>query len=578
MKKRQKDALVKLCAVGALLFIAASGLSADTGRIPTTINTYMVENFGGGRAVISMLISWIALMVVDERMRRKCHIWLYVLAVYLFTSASLHVLRGIEGDVPRTIAVAISSEIGVGGLVGLTIVILTIPFYRLVVQMFQLVVDMLSAFNPVQCVEGIQNVQWFEKLQNTELNLFVDSDTTNAKPCPMLVSTSSHTAPFSQLLKDKQFMADNDSLPIGVARETKRLLHESLNDSPHWLVAGKTGSGKTCFLQTVVVALAMKNSPDDVQFILIDGVRRGLKPLVCLPHAIYDDVVSTDADVIEALKDAVNMLNERIQNDTRHPRIIIVIDEIDRFYINRKKAIDPLITEIVKSGRQFNINIIVGSQRPSADLISPHVLSMMSRVCLKVELPRYSNNIIDSEEGARLESNGDLLYYHDGQLTRAQGLYLSPEEMSKIMAQFTTSKVHIQEPTKRTDEEPFDLFQPGRQQSQPCTQKSFEPAEKPFELFQPRRMTHEQVVPFHMNIQNILPQRNPEYSLNNREYSTIQPETQGVAENIQPEYSEVEQIKQLAASGMVMQKIADTLDLPYSRVQRTLKKIRSAGG
>jgi len=247
---------------------------------------------------------------------------------------------------------------------------------------------------------------------------------------------------FSSLLDDLKFMKEKNALPIGMM--TDGPLYAFLDKAPHLLVAGTTGAGKTVFLRTAIVSLALKNTSDDVQFILIDGVRRGLKPLARLPHSIYNTVISEDSEVISALEDVVKTLNERIQSDTCEPRLITVIDEIDTYYIDKKvkKELEPLITKIVKAGRQFGVHLIMGSQRPSGDLISPHVISMMKRVCLKVELPKYSQNIIESPKGAQLRGDGDLLYLDAGQLISAQGYYLPTEDLDSEIDRINSGQLH----------------------------------------------------------------------------------------------------------------------------------------
>ena len=266
------------------------------------------------------------------------------------------------------------------------------------------------------------------------LSFFVYDTPEDDTPTP-----TDHTpiiAKFSDLMRDRNFIHNKNYIPIGVQQDDTPLYVELGDNTPHFLIAGASGSGKTCFLQALTSGLALKNRPEDLQLVLIDGVRRGLKPFVCLPHVLHRDIISEEKDVIDILKAVMDEIKNRIQDDVCIPKMVIVIDEMDSFFIKRKKELEPILETIVKQGRQFGVHMIIGSQRPSGDLISAHILSQMERVCLKVKLPKYSENIIESPEGAALKGKGDLLYYNDGELIRAQGYFLSPDDLNAITNKF----------------------------------------------------------------------------------------------------------------------------------------------
>jgi len=96
-------------------------------------------------------------------------------------------------------------------------------------------------------------------------------------------------------------MKNKNSFSVGQQEDGRPLYAELCDETPHFLIAGKTGSGKTVFLQALIAALAYKNSPDELQFILIDGVRRGFKPLMTLPQVIHD-LISKNEDMVKAVK------------------------------------------------------------------------------------------------------------------------------------------------------------------------------------------------------------------------------------------------------------------------------------
>jgi len=260
-------------------------------------------------------------------------------------------------------------------------------------------------------------------------------------------------------------MRDRELLPIGVCVDSNssnegKHIFTSLKETSHLLVAGMTNSGKTVFLRSVVAGLAAKNTPEQVQFILIDAKRHGLKPLAGLEHNQYHNhVLHQDEEVAGALGDVLSELEDRILADriNPEPRIFVVIDEFDQFLgkkKSKKKEDDETITEmlirIVKMGREMGIHLICGSQSPSGDLVSRHILTNMSRVCLKVELPKYSENIIQVGDGARLKGFGELLFYKSGELTKVQGYLITNEDMQDVVGEVVD---HTQELTK------FDNFE-----------------------------------------------------------------------------------------------------------------------
>jgi hypothetical protein len=119
----------------------------------------------------------------------------------------------------------------------------------------------------------------------------------------------------------------------------------------------------------------------------------------------------------------------------------------------QRAELEPLLKDISKRGREFNINLVVGSQRPNGDVISLATLGMMSKVCMKVEEPAYSKYLIKTEDGATLKGKGELLFRHDGILTKCQGFHITNEDMKE----FGCTTVDHTAITSRVVE-PIDIF------------------------------------------------------------------------------------------------------------------------
>jgi len=379
------------------------------------------------RIITVSFITGLLIMYCDRRRRKRFYLWIYALVQWQLVAASLYAMgNDVGGTVAHSLSERIAGLLSAWGLVVITLFITAVPFQQQLATLIKDIGNVLSLYHR----------DIFSPIFNLEIGFFTDAE--RATPThPEVVDHRTllkKPATFTTLIKDELFMSNTSLVPIGVDHETGQHVFKSLADSPHILAAGKTDSGKTVFLQTLIAALASKNSPADLQFVLIDGVRLGFKPFAGLPHNLYPDILHQTDEVIGALGDAVDELNDRIAEGIKHPRMVIVIDEIDDYFGKPKdrKTITPLLRSLVKKGRQFNINIIAGSQRPSGDLIDAHILSMLTRVCLKVELPKYSKNIIEVEDGAFLKGKGDLLCFCEGRLTRAQGYYISSDDIEDL--------------------------------------------------------------------------------------------------------------------------------------------------
>jgi S-DNA-T family DNA segregation ATPase FtsK/SpoIIIE len=247
-------------------------------------------------------------------------------------------------------------------------------------------------------------------------------------------------ASFAALAAAPKFAAGKYLIPVGMDNAGNPVMSD-FTAFPHLLVAGASGSGKTVFLQSMIAGLAMKCSPEDLELMLIDGNYQDLQYFDGLPHMVTDGVLCETEEIIGGLQAAVDEMDRRMtarRSDGRaaFPHLLVVVDEVDKLLSDKatRQQVEPLLTRISKEGRKFGIHIAIGSQRPSGDLISPHILANIStRVCLKVSKESYSENVIGSGEAASLGGAGDLLFLHDGGLTRVQGYMIKPEEIERIV-------------------------------------------------------------------------------------------------------------------------------------------------
>jgi S-DNA-T family DNA segregation ATPase FtsK/SpoIIIE len=198
--------------------------------------------------------------------------------------------------------------------------------------------------------------------------------------------------------------------------------------TPHCLVAGTTGSGKTNVQRLIIYDLAAQNAPDAVQFILIDTRKRGSAwaPFAGLPHLLHP-IITDDATAGRALSWAVAEIDRRAREHRDRPRVFIGIDEAQALLEQEALARD--ITDIAGTGREFGIHVIAATQNPTAKQLGDMTLkrNLSARLVGKVDDATAAHVATGQEDtGAhRLTGAGDMLL-------------VTPEETWRITAALVT--------------------------------------------------------------------------------------------------------------------------------------------
>ncbi len=230
---------------------------------------------------------------------------------------------------------------------------------------------------------------------------------------------------------------------------------------PHLLVAGTTGSGKSVMLNSIVMSILMRATPEQVRLIMVDPKRVEFTGYAGLPH-LYVPVVTEPRQAASALQWGVTEMERRLkvfehykvrdiksynkvikgekfedsENKPVHmPYFVIVIDELADLMMVAGKDVESSIVRIAQLGRAAGIHLIVATQRPSADVVTGLIKANIdNRVALSVDNGMNSRIILDQTGAERLLGNGDMLIKLRGRRPkRAQGCYVSDEEIEKTV-------------------------------------------------------------------------------------------------------------------------------------------------
>jgi len=281
-----------------------------------------------------------------------------------------------------------------------------------------------------------------------ELNTSPHNVTVTAENRRVVVSVNKEgrrVAEFKDLIKDRAFMLDKELIPVGITQNGQPHYAALNTDMPHLLVAGATRSGKTAFLQALIVSMVLKYRPGELAVMLVAGTSDGFAPFRELPHLAGSVLYDMD-EIEQGLSAAVQEMEKRARirrADTRAAfhRLVVVIDELDGIVGRSEKGVygapARLITRLAKESGKYGISLILGTQKPTGDVIPADVLSCINaRVCLQVATAKFSRQVIDAPSAAQLSGKGDLYYSNGGQLIRCQGYYLAPEEIKRIVGRF----------------------------------------------------------------------------------------------------------------------------------------------
>ncbi len=225
---------------------------------------------------------------------------------------------------------------------------------------------------------------------------------------------------------------------------------------PHLLVAGATGMGKSVCINSIITSILYKATPDEVKLIMIDPKKVEFSIYAGIPHLLVP-VVSDPKKAAGALSWSVNEMERRYslmeQSGVRNikgynryveetgdgeplPKIIIIIDELADLMSTARDTVETSIQRIAAKARAAGIHLLIGTQRPSVDVITGTIKNnIASRIAFHVTSQVDSRTILDMTGAEKLLAHGDMLYAPAGvQALRVQGAFVDEKEIERVVS------------------------------------------------------------------------------------------------------------------------------------------------
>ena len=270
-----------------------------------------------------------------------------------------------------------------------------------------------------------------------------------------------------EVIESNEFSATNKNLSFSLGKDIGgNCVVSDLTKMPHMLVAGATGSGKSVCINSLIISLLYKYSPEDVKLLLIDPKVVELNIYNGIPHLLIP-VVTDPKKAAGALNWAVNEMTRRYklfaENNVRNiegynelvnkgiaesklPWIVIIIDELADLMMVCANDIEDYIGRLAQMARAAGMHLVIATQRPSVDVITGVIkANIPSRISFAVSSQIDSRTILDSAGAEKLLGKGDMLFYPVGEAkpVRIQGAFVSEEEVERVVDFIKNQKTEL---------------------------------------------------------------------------------------------------------------------------------------
>ncbi len=267
------------------------------------------------------------------------------------------------------------------------------------------------------------------------------------------------TINIKELLSNENFKNTSHKIPLCIGKDISGNIEViDLSKTPHLLVAGTTGSGKSVFINTLLASILYKFSPEELRLILIDPKMLELSVYNDIAH-LLTPVVTEPKKAIITLKWVCKEMERRYalmnEENTRSlegynqksieklPFIVVFIDEMADLMMTAGKEVEHYVQRLAQMARACGIHLVMATQRPSVDIITGSIkANFPSRISFQVA-SKYDSRTVLGEIGAeQLLGNGDMLMSKNGgNIIRYQSAFISDNEVNKLIKEIKKNRV-----------------------------------------------------------------------------------------------------------------------------------------
>lgn len=278
------------------------------------------------------------------------------------------------------------------------------------------------------------------------------------------------TVQLRDLLESEEFKAAKSKISFAVGKDISgRTVVSDIAKMPHLLVAGATGSGKSVCINTLIMSILYKASPQEVKLIMIDpkvvelsvynGIPHLLIPVVTDPkkaagalnwavaemmkrYQLFEQYKVRDMDGFNAKVESVKDIDNEEERPEKMPQIVIIVDELADLMMVAPGDVEESICRLAQLARAAGIHLVLATQRPSVNVITGLIkANMPSRIAFSVSSGVDSRTIIDMNGAEKLLGKGDMLFYPAGyqKPTRVQGAFVSDKEVQAVVDYLLTN-------------------------------------------------------------------------------------------------------------------------------------------
>ncbi len=258
-----------------------------------------------------------------------------------------------------------------------------------------------------------------------------------------------------EILTSDEFKYSESKVPIALGKNISgKPIVPSIDKMPHLLIAGATGSGKSVCINSIIMSILFKSTPEEVKMLLIDPKVVELSIYNGIPHLlvpVVTDAKKANAALVWAVDEMekryklfaennvrdIDSYNKRIKGTKKEklPQIVIIIDELADLMMVSAQEIEDYICRLAQMARAAGMYLIIATQRPSVDVITGTIkANIPSRISFAVTSQTDSRTILDIGGAEKLLGKGDMLFYPSNlpKPIRVQGAFVKDEEVYKV--------------------------------------------------------------------------------------------------------------------------------------------------